>query len=106
MEAVKNNRKFALINPRTRENTRSVRAKTLFDLIVNTAWRTGDPGLIFLDEINRRNPTPQSGRIEATNPCGEVPLLAYESCNLASINLAKMVNKNAVDWQKLQDRIH
>jgi len=106
MEAVKNNRKFALINPRTRENTRSVRAKTLFDLIVNTAWRTGDPGLIFLDEINRRNPTPQSGRIEATNPCGEVPLLAYESCNLASINLARMVNKNSVNWQKLKDRIH
>jgi len=106
MEAAKNNRKFALINPRTREKTRSVRAKTLFDLIVNTAWRTGDPGLIFLDEINRRNPTPQSGRIEATNPCGEVPLLAYESCNLASINLAKMVNKNSVNWQKLKDRIY
>ncbi|MFH1338606.1 MAG: ribonucleotide reductase N-terminal alpha domain-containing protein [Candidatus Omnitrophota bacterium] len=87
MRAVKRDEKFALINPRTKNKAGEVRAGALFDLIVNAAWRTGDPGLIFLDEINRRNPTPEAGQIRATNPCGEVPLLAYESCNLASINL-------------------
>ena len=92
MKAVAENRDFDLINPRTREKFKKVKAKTLFDLIVNAAWLTGDPGLVFLDEINRRNPTPQVGPIEATNPCGELPLLPYESCNLASINLARMVN--------------
>jgi ribonucleoside-diphosphate reductase alpha chain len=73
--------------------------------MANAAWLTGDPGLIFLDEINRKNPTPQLGPIEATNPCGELPLLPYESCNLASINLARMVQGHALDWGKLSSTI-
>jgi ribonucleoside-diphosphate reductase alpha chain len=105
MEAVKGNKPFDLINPRTGKSVRQMKARLLFDLIVNAAWRTGDPGLIFLDEINRRNPTPGVGQIEATNPCGELPLLPYESCNLASINLAKMVSGDALDWDRLKDRV-
>jgi ribonucleoside-diphosphate reductase alpha chain len=105
MEAVKGNKSFDLVNPRTTQTVRSVKARSVFDLIVNAAWRTGDPGLIFLDEINRTNPTPKVGRIEATNPCGELPLLPYESCNLASINLAKMVKGDSLDWAKLKDRV-
>ena len=83
----------------------SIRAGSLFDMIVNAAWRTGDPGLVFMDRINQDNPTPDIGRIEATNPCGELPLLAYESCNLASINLAGMVTDGRLDWARLADRI-
>jgi len=105
MQAVKENKEFDLINPKSKRTARKVKARPIFDLIVNAAWRTGDPGLVFLDEINRRNPTPQIGQIEATNPCGELPLLPYESCNLASVNLAKMVNGNSLDWQKLKDSI-
>jgi ribonucleoside-diphosphate reductase alpha chain len=105
MEAVKRNKSFDLINPRTRKAVRTIKARLLFDLIVNAAWRTGDPGLIFLDEINRRNPTPGVGEIEATNPCGELPLLPYESCNLASINLAKMISGDALDWARLKERV-
>ncbi len=105
MEAVKKDKKFNLINPRTKKSASTVKARTLFDFMVNAAWETGDPGLIFLNEINRENPTPEIGPIEATNPCGELPLLPYESCNLASINLAKMVQGSSVDWRKLKDRI-
>jgi len=105
MRAVEENRDFSLINPRTRKKVKKVKARPLFDLIVNAAWRTGDPGLVFLDEINKHNPTPQIGQIEATNPCGELPLLSYESCNLASINLAQMVKNHSVDWQKLIDTV-
>jgi ribonucleoside-diphosphate reductase alpha chain len=105
MKAVKGDKDFELINPRTKKKTKKVKAKALFDLIVNAAWRTGDPGLVFLDQINRKNPTPYLGRIQATNPCGELPLLSYESCNLASINLAKMVKENSLDWQKLKESI-
>jgi len=105
MQAVKGNKEFNLVNPRSGKKVKAIRAKALFDLIVNAAWRTGEPGLIFLDEINRTNPTPQIGRIEATNPCGELPLLAFESCNLASINLAKMVKGSRPDWQRLKELI-
>jgi ribonucleoside-diphosphate reductase alpha chain len=105
MQRVRENRKFSLINPRTKKKAKGVKARAIFDLMVNAAWRTGDPGLIFLDEINRKNPTPSVGRIEATNPCGELPLLPYESCNLASINLAKMTEGGSVDWQKLKSSI-
>jgi ribonucleoside-diphosphate reductase alpha chain len=105
MEAVRANKPFDLVNPRTRKTVRTIKARSTFDLIVDAAWRTGDPGLIFLDEINRKNPTPGVGRIEATNPCGELPLLPYESCNLASINLAKMIKGRVFDWETLKDRV-
>lgn len=105
MEAVIRNKSYDLVNPRTGKKTASAKARSIFDLIVNAAWRTGDPGLIFLDEINRRNPTPMVGEIEATNPCGELPLLPYESCNLASINLGKMVEGGEVDWERLKEQI-
>jgi ribonucleoside-diphosphate reductase alpha chain len=105
MEAVIRDRLYDLVNPRTGKRTGSAKARSVFDLIASAAWHTGDPGLIFLDEINRRNPTPEVGEIESTNPCGELPLLPYESCNLASINLGKMVKGNRVDREKLEEQI-
>ena len=81
-----------------------LRAREVFDLICRYALETGDPGLIFLDAIERDNPTPEVGRLEATNPCGEQPLLAYESCNLGSINLARLVQGRDLDWEEL-DRL-
>jgi ribonucleoside-diphosphate reductase alpha chain len=102
MEAASREGKWRLVNPRTGKEVGSLGAGVLFDMIVNNAWKTGDPGLIFLDEINRHNPTPHLGRIEATNPCGELPLLPYESCNLGSINLSRMVSDGQIDWQKLE----
>ncbi|MGD2294748.1 MAG: adenosylcobalamin-dependent ribonucleoside-diphosphate reductase [Candidatus Aminicenantes bacterium] len=105
MDAVRRNTKFDLVNPRTRKTVKSIKARVLFDLIVYSTWRTGDPGLIFLDEINRRNPTPRLGWIEATNPCGEIPLLPNESCNLASINLSKFVRNGSMEWNRLEEAI-
>ena len=105
MDAVRRNSKFDLVNPRTRKTVKSIKARVLFDLIVYSTWRTGDPGLIFLDEINHRNPTPRLGRIEATNPCGEIPLLPNESCNLASINLSKFVRNKSMEWDRLEEAI-
>ncbi len=106
MEAAARGGAWELKNPRTGKPSGSVNAGALFDMIVNNAWKTGDPGLIFLDEINRHNPTPQIGLLEATNPCGELPLLPYESCNLGSINLEKMVVDGKVDWKKLEKVIN
>ncbi len=105
MEGVKNNGVFDLVNPRTKERMRSIKARALFDLMVYSSWRTGDPGMVFLDEINRHNPTPHLGEIEATNPCGEIPLLPYESCNLGSIDLSKFVKNGALDWERLKKEI-
>ncbi|MEF8848272.1 MAG: adenosylcobalamin-dependent ribonucleoside-diphosphate reductase [Candidatus Thermoplasmatota archaeon] len=106
IEAVKKDKDIFLVNPRTKEKTKKVSAKNLFDQITYQAWKTGDPGMIFLDEINRNNPTPKLGDIETTNPCGEVPLLPYESCNLGSINLARMTEEDGkIDWEKLRKTI-
>lgn len=106
LEAVRTNEFFSLFNPRTAKEDRKIKARALYDLIVYSAWRTGDPGLVFIDEINRHNPTPALGRIEATNPCGEVPLLPYESCNLASINLSRFVTSRHLDWERLKETVH
>ena len=102
MQAVEHDREIDLINPRTQKRVKSVSARGIFDLIVDAAWKTGDPGVIFMDEINRRHPLRELGEIEATNPCGEQPLLPYESCNLGSINLAKMTKNDRPDWDKLR----
>jgi len=109
MEAAKMGTEYDLINPRTGEVTGKLDAKEVFDKIVNMAWRIGDPGMVFIDEINRRNPAPQLGKIESTNPCGEQPLLPFESCNLGSLNLSKMVicqnNQPQIDYAKLRKTV-
>ena len=105
MKAVQNKEKFCLITPKTKKQAGQVNASELFYLISASAWQTGDPGLVFLDEINRGHPLPGLDRIEATNPCGEVPLLPFESCNLGSINLSNMVENSTVDWSKLKKTI-
>lgn len=108
LKKVEKNKNFNLINPRNHKVVKKINAKQLFDLIVENAWQTGDPGLIFIDEINRKNPLKE--KIEATNPCGEVPLLPYESCNLGSINLVKVLKKVkrkiVIDWNKLKELTH
>ena len=105
MEKVRSGDEYDLINPRTGKATGKLNAREVFDLLVQMAWKTGDPGIVFLDRINRENPNPQLGDIESTNPCGEQPLLPYESCNLGSINLARMVRYTdtgaKVDSEKL-----
>ncbi|MCK4734375.1 MAG: adenosylcobalamin-dependent ribonucleoside-diphosphate reductase, partial [Methanophagales archaeon] len=82
-----------------------LKVRDVWNLMAKFAWRTGDPGVIFIDEINRHNPTPEIGRIEATNPCSEQPLLPYESCNLGSINLSRMVDNLKINWEKLRETI-
>ncbi len=110
MAAAEANEDFPLINPRTGEVTRTLSAGKLFDRIVSSAWNNGDPGLIFLDAMNRSNPTPNQGSFESTNPCGEQPLLPYESCNLGSINLSVMVSGTdqaaEIDYPKLKACVH
>ncbi|MCX9025786.1 MAG: vitamin B12-dependent ribonucleotide reductase [Candidatus Methanoperedens sp.] len=101
MKAVREDGEYGLINPRNKEYVKKVRAKDIWNFIITMAWRTGDPGVVFIDEINRHNPTPNIGEMESTNPCGEQPLLPYESCNLGSINLAKMVKDGKIDWENL-----
>ena len=105
MEAVKAGSDYDLINPHTKEPAGKLNAKDIFNKIVDMSWKTGDPGIVFIDRINRDNPTPKLGKIESTNPCGEQPLLPYESCNLGSINLARMLTKKSgmveIDYEKL-----
>ena len=102
MKAVRENGDLELVHPRTCSIVSRLRANEVFDKVVDAAWATGDPGLVFIDEINRRNPTPGVGAIEATNPCGEQPLLPWESCNLGSINVSKFVLGKDLDWPRLR----
>ena len=107
MEALKKGEDYDLVNPQNNQVVARLSAKKVFDLIVDGAWRNGEPGIIFIDKMNSDNPTPLVGQIESTNPCGEVPLLAYEACNLGSINLGRMVIEGAngpeVDWKTLAE---
>ncbi len=102
MEAVEKNENYWLIDPKKGDKVKELNAKKIFDLIVTMAWKNGEPGVIFVDKINADNPTPHIGNIESTNPCGEQPLLPYESCNLGSINLRKMVKDGSIDYEKLR----
>lgn len=105
MHAVKRNRSYSLINPRTSKLVRHIPARMVFDRLVEAAWQSGEPGVLFLDTINRANPTPHLGLIETTNPCGEQPLLGYESCTLGSINVARMLTPHRgemiIDYHRL-----
>ncbi|MFH1406563.1 MAG: vitamin B12-dependent ribonucleotide reductase [Candidatus Omnitrophota bacterium] len=107
IKKAENNEKYDLIAPHTKEAVGQLSAKEVFDLIVKMAHRNGEPGLIFLDRLNKDNPTPKLGEIESTNPCGEQPILPYESCNLGSINLSRMLKDDsgtaALDWEKLRE---
>jgi ribonucleoside-diphosphate reductase alpha chain len=105
MEAVEKDAEYALLNPRSKEPAGTLNARKVFSRIVKQAWKNGEPGIIFLDRLNKDNPTPAVGEIESTNPCGEQPLLPYESCNLGSINLGKMVKNGEVDWKRLREVI-
>lgn len=109
MKAVDANTDYELINPHNNEVAAKLNATEVFNKIADMAWKTGDPGIIFIDRINEFNPTPNLGKIESTNPCGEQPLLPYESCNLGSVNLAKMlknvVDKPEIDFDKLRDTV-
>ena len=106
MKAVSEKKKYGLINPRTQKVVKQLDAETILDKIVEKAWKSGEPGIIFLDRINKNNPVSHIGKIEATNPCGEQPLLPYESCNLGSINLAKMITNKKIDFQKMARVTH
>jgi ribonucleoside-diphosphate reductase alpha chain len=105
MEAVNDDAEYKLIAPHNREVIEKLRAKDVFELIVKMAHQNGEPGIVFIDRINKHNPTPQLGRIESTNPCGEQPLLPNEACNLGSINLAAMVEKDEFQWEILEKSV-
>jgi ribonucleoside-diphosphate reductase alpha chain len=106
MKAVENNEKYDLIDPKTKLPVGQDSAREIFDMVVDNAWNNGEPGIIFLDRLNKDNVTPELGEIESTNPCGEQPLLPYEACNLGSINLSLMLKKTKkgfeVDFDKLR----
>ena len=106
LEAVQTGDFFETVNPRTRKSVERLKARDIFNALVQAAWETGDPGLLFLDRVNRDNPTPQLGQIESTNPCGEQPLLPYESCNLGSLNLSHFVRSGRVDFERLRRNVH
>jgi ribonucleoside-diphosphate reductase alpha chain len=105
MKAVQQDEEYWLINPRNKEKTKKLNAKEVWNSMARSAWASGDPGVVFIDEINRHNPTPKVGKIESTNPCGEQPLLPYESCNLGSINLSRIIEDEKIDWEKLRETI-
>ncbi len=106
MEAVSADDDWKLVSPRTDEVVKQVKAREIFDMLVESAWATGDPGIVFLDRLEASNPTPRVGRMEATNPCGEQPLLPYESCNLGSVNLLHFVDsQRGIDWERLGETV-
>ncbi|MEN8262833.1 MAG: vitamin B12-dependent ribonucleotide reductase [Nitrospirota bacterium] len=121
MKAIEKNEEYDLINPHTNRPVQKLQARKVFNKIVNHAWKNGEPGIVFIDRMNKGNPTPAVGEIESTNPCGEQPLLSYESCNLGSINLAEFVTENSasfssspagikygenIDWDSLRKTVH
>ena len=104
LRALRKNGGIDLINPRTGRAARTVRAREIWDAVVQSAWQSGEPGVLFLDRIDAANPTPALGEIEATNPCGEQPLLPYEACVLGSVNVSRMIEGRGsprIDWQRL-----
>ncbi|MFH0805036.1 MAG: vitamin B12-dependent ribonucleotide reductase [Patescibacteria group bacterium] len=112
MHAVERNEDYELLSPRDKNVIDRLNARKVFDLIVTLAWKNGDPGIVFIDRINRDTPTPQVGEMESTNPCGEQPLLPFEACNLGSLNLAKVVTGDftlgepvQIDWDKLRSTV-
>jgi ribonucleoside-diphosphate reductase alpha chain len=105
MKALEEDGEYPLINPRNKETVAKLKAQNVWNLMTKSAWETGDPGVIFIDEINRHNPTPDIGMIESTNPCGEQPLLPYESCNLGSMNLSRMIEDGKINWEKLRETV-
>lgn len=106
MEAYINDQDFPLVNPRTGKVVKTVKAQRLFALIAESAWASGEPGILFIDTVNKANPTPHVGEIEATNPCAEQPLLPYESCCLGSINLVRIVKDGHIYWKTLKRLTH
>jgi ribonucleoside-diphosphate reductase alpha chain len=105
MKALEENGEYWSVNPRDRGRTRELKVKDVWNSMAQSAWQSGDPGVIFIDEINGHNPILEVGRIEATNPCGEQPLLPYESCNLGSVNLSRMVDDRRINWKKLRETV-
>ena len=102
MQDVKKNKAYSLLNPRNNKIVRKESARDIFHLLSGQAWYNGDPGVIFIDRINKNNPTPKLGKIDSTDSCGEQPLLAYESCNLGSINLSNIVENKKINFEKLR----
>ncbi|MCD6581141.1 MAG: vitamin B12-dependent ribonucleotide reductase, partial [Desulfuromusa sp.] len=105
MDAVEKGDDYDIVNPRDGKVVKQLNASKVFTQIIDMAWSNGEPGIVFLDRLNRDNPTPHIGEYESTNPCGEQPLLPYESCNLGSLNLANMVADGRIDWDKLEKTV-
>jgi ribonucleoside-diphosphate reductase alpha chain len=104
MQAVLKNKKYPLINPQNKKTVAKLPAKKVFDLLCHMSWLNGEPGVIFIDRVNKFNPI-RGTKIEATNPCSEMPLLPYESCVLGSISLTKFIKNKSIDYQKLKQVI-